>query len=267
MLSVVLLIAVWEGASRSFPSVILPSPGETLRALDWLLHRDSFYDHTRETLTRSITGFSLSMLLGTVLGLLTGRFRVVYWLLNPLIAISTTVPPIFWVTILIIGMGLGSGPPIWVIIITATPLVTVNIAQGMHSISPQLVEMADIFRVSMWTRLRRLYLPAISGHIFAAALIAVRFSWRTVVMAEFIGSTSGLGNRLSWSRQNLETDLTFAYMVIMVFFGLMLEYGILRPAQQRWGWSPNENSRPVARSVPALVKPEIAQREQSAWLR
>jgi ABC-type nitrate/sulfonate/bicarbonate transport system permease component len=62
LLSVVILIAVWEGASRSFPSVILPSLGETLQALGWLLHRDSFYDHAQLTLTRSVTGFSLSRL-------------------------------------------------------------------------------------------------------------------------------------------------------------------------------------------------------------
>jgi len=85
-----------------------------------------------------------------------------------------------------------------------------------------------------------LYLPAISGHIFSAALIALRFSWRTVVMAEFVGSSSGLGNRLAWARQNLEMDLAFAYMVIMVSFGVIIEYGILRPAKKRWSWEAGE---------------------------
>jgi NitT/TauT family transport system permease protein len=244
-----LLIIVWAGAARSFPRIILPGPGDMLAALGWLLGRESFYNHLRLTALRGATGFVLSMGIGSTVGLLMGRYRPAAWLLNPLVIISTTVPPIFWVAIMIIWMGLGSGPPILVIIITATPLVAVNVAQGVQSIPPPLVEMADIFQVGRWTRLRELYLPALSGHIFAAALIAVRFAWRTVVMAEFVGSSSGLGNRLAWARQNLEMDLAFAYMLIMISFGMLIEYGFLRPAKKRWGWEAGEQRRVRHRSI------------------
>ncbi|MFW5692428.1 MAG: ABC transporter permease [Chloroflexota bacterium] len=236
VLSVLLLIGVWAWAARSYPVSILPSPAETIDALGWLLERDSFYHHLELTLTRAGTGFTAAMFIGVVGGLLIGRFQWLYWFSNPLIAIATTIPPIFWVAIMIIWLGLGSGPPILVIVITATPLVMVNIIQGMQNIPPGLVEMATIFRVGFWNRLLRLYLPAMSGYLFAAALIATRFAWRTVIMAEFVGSSSGLGNRLAWSRQNLETDLAFAYMLVILAFSLMIEYGILRPAQSRFSW-------------------------------
>lgn len=249
LFSIGLLIVAWAGAARAFPPIILPGPGDVLAALGWLLGRESFYNHLRLTALRGATGFALSMGVGCTVGLLMGRYRPVAWLLNPLVMISTTVPPIFWVAIMIIWMGLGSGPPILVIIITATPLVAVNVAQGVQSIPPSLVEMADIFKAGRWTRLRELYLPALSGHIFAAALIAVRFAWRTVVMAEFVGSSSGLGNRLAWARQNLEMDLAFAYMLIMVGFGMLIEYGFLHPAKKRWGWEAGEQSYVRDRSI------------------
>ncbi len=247
--SVSLVIVVWEGAARSFPSIILPAPGEVLAALEWLFNRENFYGHLRLTAIRGATGFVLSMVIGSILGMLMGRYRLFAWLLNPLVILSTTVPPIFWVAIMIIWMGLGSGPPILVILITATPLVAINLAQGVRGISPQLVEMADIFQVGRWTRVRELYMPALSGQLFAAALIAVRFSWRTVVMAEFVGSSSGLGNRLAWARQNLEMDLAFAYMLIMVSFGVLIEYGLLRPAKNRWGWEAGEKTHGSHRSI------------------
>jgi NitT/TauT family transport system permease protein len=240
---------LWVGAARAFPPIILPSPGDVLTALGWLLGRESFYHHLRLTALRGATGFVLSMGVGSTVGLLMGRYRGVSWLLNPLVLISTTVPPVFWVAIMIIWMGLGSGPPILVIIITATPQVAVNMAQGVESIPPSLVEMADVFQVGRWTRLRELYLPALSGHLFAAALIAVRFAWRTVVMAEFMGSSSGLGNRLAWARHNLEMDLAFAYMLIMVSFGMLIEYGLLRPAKKRWGWEAGGQSRVRGRAT------------------
>jgi NitT/TauT family transport system permease protein len=267
VVSLGLLIGVWAGAARFFPSIILPSPGETLAGLKWLMGRENFYHHLWLTALRGSAGFVLAMTIGNVLGLLMGRYRLVAWLLNPLVAISTTVPPIFWVAIMIVWIGLGSGPPVLVIIVTATPLVAVNVAQGVHSISPGLTEMAGIFRVSAWTRLRELYLPAMSGHLFAAALIAVRFAWRTVVMAEFVGSSSGLGNRLAWARQNLEMDLAFAYMLIIVSFGMLLEYGVLRPAQRRWGWQPDDPRAAPARDGLARSSSKSSEEIQPVWTR
>ena len=249
VISISLLLLTWECAARNLSDAILPSLGETLSALGWLLNRESFYYHLRLTALRGGIGFLFSMSIGSVIGLLMGRYDAIAWLLNPLVIISTTVPPIFWVAIMIVWMGLGSGPPILVIAITATPLVMVNVAQGMRSIPPNFIEMAGIFRVGFWTRLRELYLPALSGHLFSAALIAVRFSWRTVVMAEFVGSSSGLGNRLAWARQNLEMDLAFAYMLIMVSFGMLMEYGLLRPAKKRWGWEVGEKTSAPHRSL------------------
>jgi len=249
MISIGLLLLTWELAARNISDAILPSLGETLSALGWLLNRESFYYHLRLTAMRGGIGFLFSMSIGSIIGLLMGRYDALSWLLNPLVIISTTVPPIFWVAIMIVWMGLGSGPPILVITITATPLVMVNVAQGMRSVPPNLIEMANIFQVKFWTRLKELYLPALSGHLFSAALIAVRFSWRTVVMAEFVGSSSGLGNRLAWARQNLEMDLAFAYMLIMVSFGMLIEYGLLRPAKKRWGWEIGEKTSVPHRSI------------------
>ncbi len=236
VISIGTLLLLWHMAASFYPSAILPGPSETLEALIWLVGRASFYTHLRLTAGRGAAGFTLAMSIGATLGFLMGRYRLIAWLLNPLVAISTMVPPIFWVAVMIIWMGLGSGPPVLVVTITATPLVAVNVAQGMRSIPPRLLEMANIFRASWMTRLREVYLPALSGHLFAAALIAVRFAWRTVIMAEFIGSTNGLGNRLAWARQNLEMDLAFAYLLVMVSIGMTLEYGILRPAKRRLVW-------------------------------
>jgi len=240
LISTIFLVLFWEWAANNLSDVILPSVEETLSALNWLLHRRSFYEHLRLTALRGGIGFLFSMSIGSILGLLMGRFNILSWLFNPLIIIASTVPPIFWVAIIIIWLGLGSGPPIIVIAITATPLVMVNMAQGVRGIPPNLIEMAGIFRVNAWTRLVELYLPALSGHIFSSSLIALRFSWRTVVMAEFVGSSGGLGNRLAWARQNLEMDLAFAYMLVMVGIGVLMEYGLLRPAKKRWGWEAGE---------------------------
>ncbi|NCC31196.1 MAG: ABC transporter permease [Chloroflexia bacterium] len=265
LISLGVLLLIWQVASGFYPAAILPSPGETLAGLRWLLTRASFYEHLKLTAWRGAAGFTLAMAGGTLLGLLIGRSRLVAQLLNPLIVIATIIPPVFWVAVMIIWMGLGSGPPILVVVITATPLVAVNVAQGVQSVPPQLIEMARIFQVSRMTRLRELYLPSLSGYLFAGALIAVRFAWRTVIMAEFIGSTKGLGNRLAWARQNLEMDLAFAYLLIIVAMGMLIEYGLLRPAKQRLVWDAERHQRDVVGEPTGLrVGPSIGTSRSSS---
>lgn len=232
-LSLLTLVIAWAWAARYYPRTILPDPLETLDALAWLVRQSSFYHHLWLTVVRTWIGFGVSMLLGVFGGLLIGRYRAAYWFANPLLTIATTTPPVFWVAMMIIWMGLGSGPPVLVIILTTTPLVMVNVVQGVHAIPRAWVELAHLFGVSRYARLWRLYLPAMRGYLSAAAVIAARFSWRVVIMAEFIGSSSGLGNRLAWARQNLETDIAFAYMLVIVVLSVVAEYVVLRPTQAR----------------------------------
>lgn len=258
IVSVGLLLLAWEASSQFFPTAILPSFSETIKTLAWLLRRESFYYHVMLTAKRGAIGFALAMALGSLVGYLMGRFRVANWLFNPLIVIATTVPPIFWVAVMIVWFGLGDLPPILVIVMTATPLVAVNVAQGVKSIPEDLKEMAAVFKVGRWTRFIEMYLPALSGYLFAAALVAVRFSWRTVVMAEFVGSTAGLGNRLAWARQNLETDLAFAYMLVILALGMSIEYLILRPLQHKWGWHTGKFKMRGKKRVPRFLKQMLA---------
>lgn len=255
--SISLLLIAWEVAGSFFSAAIMPSFSETLSALGWLLRRESFYQHLQLTAMRGSLGFVLAMSFGGVIGLVMGRSQLVNWLFNPLIAISTTVPPIFWVAVMIVWFGLGDLPPILVIVVTATPLVAVNVAQGITNIPPELEEMAHVFQVNRWTRFWDLYLPALSGYIFAAALVSVRFSWRTVVMAEFVGSTAGLGNRLAWARQNLETDLAFAYMLVILSLGMTIEYLVLRPLQRQWGWRISKFKAKGQQSFTPMATPRV----------
>ncbi len=242
------LLALWQGLSLRLPSVLLPSPWETAVTLWHLLGSRTFYLNLSLTLARAAVGFGLSVSLGVLIGLGMGLWETAYQALRPVMVLSTNVPPIAWVALLVIWLGLGNGPPLLVILTTTMPLVAVHVAEGVRELDPALLEMAESFGLSLRTRLRHVVLPALSGRIFAATLLALGFTWRALVMAEFLGSTSGLGYRLAWARQNLETDRVLAYLIVIVALSLGAEAGLrrlfraLRPWEQ--GVHPEMGERP-----------------------
>lgn len=242
------VLVLWQAAAWLTPPVILPGPLETLRALALLASQADFYRQLATTTWRGLAGFSVAMALGVGLGLWMGIREQAYRFFHPLLLLVTNVPPIAWITLLLIWLGLGNGPPLVIVVITTTPLVAVSVAQGVRELDPALLEMAHVFDLNRRHILRHIVLPSLGGRIFASALLALGFTWRVLVMAEFLGSTGGLGYRLSWARQNLDTDQAFAYILVVVALSVFIERGLLRPLQRRWQWEPSPP--PAERTVP-----------------
>jgi NitT/TauT family transport system permease protein len=243
-----LVLILWQAVAWFLPMSILPGPIETLRALIHLATQADFYRQLAITAWRGLAGFGLAMILGIGLGLWMGARERVHRFFHPLMLLATNVPPIAWIALLLIWLGLGDGPPLVVVVITTLPLVAVSVAQGVRELDPALLEMAGIFGLSRRHTLRHVVLPSVAGRTFAAALLALGFTWRVLVMAEFLGSTAGLGYRLSWARQNLDTDQAFAYILVIVALSAAIEYGLLRPLQRRWQWEPGRH--PDERAAP-----------------
>lgn len=242
------LLLLWQALAAFFPPVILPGPGETLSALVKLLFQADFYLQLWATAWRGLVGFGGALLFGVLLGLLMGWRQAIYRSLHPLTTLLLNLPPIAWIALLLIWFGLGNWPPLMVVLATTTPLVAVNVAQGVREFDPALLEMAQAFQFSRQKKLRHLLLPALGGRIFAAALLALGFTWRSLVMAEFLGSTSGLGYRLSWARQNLDTENMLAYLVVIVLMSSSLEYGLRRIYQTTRAWE--QGPHPASGSYP-----------------
>jgi len=241
LLPLALVLILWQAAAWFLPSSLLPGPLETLAALAELATQADFYRQLATTAWRGVASFGVAMILGVGLGLWMGGRERVHSFFHPLMLLATNVPPIAWITLLLIWLGLGDGPPMVVVVITTMPLVAVNVAQGVRELDPALLEMAGVFGLSRRNTMRHVVLPALAGRTFAAALLALGFTWRVLVMAEFLGSTAGLGYRLSWARQNLDTDQAFAYILVLVILSAAIEYGVLRPLQKRWQWEPGRH--------------------------
>ncbi|MFP4017252.1 MAG: ABC transporter permease [Halanaerobiales bacterium] len=232
------VLIFWGFLSRNYHPLILPSPVETLKAIVSLWNTGDLVENILVTLKRTIIGYSMAVILGTVLALFLKANEFWQHLLRPLITIIQTTPPVIWLVLAVVWFGIADNlTPIFLIFIVTFPVIFVNIFSGLDNINLKLVEMARFYRCSRKKILLNIYLPGLVPHIVSAMSIGLAFAWKSSIFAEFIGSSSGIGFELSMANSNLQTDILFAWAIILIILMLIFEYGILQPVKTyvtRW---------------------------------
>lgn len=228
-----LLIALWwYGASR-VPDFVLPGPAKVLDALGQLVQRETFLTDVKATMGRVGAGFLLAVIVGTPLGLALGGIRVLAQFFEPILAVLNTVSSAIWAIVAIIWFGISDATTVFVVFMTAMPLILTNVWQGAKAVDRQFIELARAFRFSRPAILLKVSLPSIMPHFFSGARLAFGFGWRVSLVAETLGSSDGIGYRLRQAADLVQSDQVFAWTVLLVGLMLLLEAGVLKPLE-RW---------------------------------
>ncbi|WP_029043160.1 ABC transporter permease [Cupriavidus sp. WS] len=251
LLAGVILLAWWIGAAR-LPSFVLPGPGKVALALVSLWHSDTFAQDVAATCQRVMLGFAIATVIGTLLGLALGASRVLARFFDPLLTLFNTVSSAIWAIFAIIWFGISDATTIFVVFMTAMPLILTNVWQGAQTVDMQYVDLARSFRMSRARILLKIYGPTILPHFFAGARLAFGFGWRVSLVAETIGASSGIGYRLRQAADLVQTDQVFAWTVLLVALMLLLEGGALKPLE-RWLFRWKFPSRPAPALTPFPV--------------
>ncbi|PLZ02899.1 nitrate ABC transporter permease [Burkholderia sp. WAC0059] len=230
---VALLVAVWWLASLHMPEFVLPGPPKVLAALVSLVNGGTFFDDLGVTMYRVCMGFVLAALAGAPLGIVLGSNPRAARFFEPLLSIVNTVSSAIWAVFAIIWFGISNATTVFVVFMTAMPLILTNVWQGALTVERQHVELAHSFHMSGAQIMRKIYLPTILPHFFSGARLAFGFGWRVSLVAETIGSSNGIGYRLRQAADLVQTDQVFAWTLTLVVLMLLIEAGILKPLERR----------------------------------
>ena len=225
LLSFILLLFIWYAISLFYNPVIVPSPPETASALANLLTDSNLLDQLKNTITRGLSGFALSVIVGTPLALAVGLNSTLQKIIQPFLVTVQVTPIISWLVLAMIWFGF-ERVPIFIVFITTLPLVIINVVQGLANVNPKLTEMALAFGVDKRSLILEVYLPQVIPYLFAAVSAALGTTWKAVAMAEFLSSQKGIGAGMAVSRINLETAEVFAYTLVLISLGLITDRGI-----------------------------------------
>ncbi len=230
--SIFLFISFWDLGNQIYNDLILPSPKETFTTLFEMLKTKEVWVDINITLKRAISGFVISLVLGSILGLLAGLFITASIMSRPIVTILVGMPPIAWIVLAMIWFGLGDETVIFTVVVASFPIVFVGALQGTRTLEGDLKEMADSFNLPMHMKFFDLYFPHIFSYIFPAWVSALGMSWKIVVMAELLSTNDGIGASLAIARAHLDTPTALALVVIMIGSLLIIEYILLEPIKR-----------------------------------
>ena len=229
--------ALWWLSSLSVPHYILPGPTRVWDALRLIIANGDLWNNLGITLWRVAVGFVVAALIGLPFGILLGANQRAGEFFEPVIPVLNTVSSAIWAIFAIIWFGISNATTIFVVFMTAMPLIITNVWQGTRTVNADFIELAQELRMPRRKVMTKIYLPTILPYFFSGARLAFGFSWRVSLVAETIGSSSGVGYRLRQAADLIRTDQVFAWTITLVIMMATIEMGLLKPLETylfRW---------------------------------
>jgi len=193
--------------------------------------------HLLASLEKFAISFSLAVLLGVPLGLLMGRSKLLHWIVAPVFETFRFIPPIAWVPFAILWFGTGFLSPTLVIFAGAFTPCVLNAWRGAQQIDPALIEVSHVLGAGPWRMFWEVLLPASLVHIVAGLRVAAGFGWQSLIGAELIVGSTGLGYVIVQGGSNLQPAVVMSGMVTIGLVGAGMDWGmrsVQRRVQRHW---------------------------------
>lgn len=222
--AVAIWLLLWQLASMAVGlPLLLPSPLAVLLRLGQLCTGADFWLTVASSLLRILLGFLLGVLFGTALAGLCWRFRLIDALARPLLGVLKSTPVASFIILALVWV-----KTTWlatvISFIMVLPLIYANVREGIDSADRQLLEMAQVFRLSRRKTFRYCYLPAILPFFLSAISSALGFAWKSGIAAEVLGRPArAIGSQIYDSKIYLETPDLFAWTLVVILLSVLLE--------------------------------------------
>lgn len=206
----------------------------------------STWTHVSATLLRLVAAWGLSMVVGTLLGVLAGRSTIAFGFFQNVVWVLMATPSIVWVFIFAVAIGVSDWVPILAITALLGPQVLISVAEGTKSIPHDLIELADSYRVSRIRRLVDVYVPYLLPYVISSGRVTFALATKIILVAEVIALPSGVGYVVQFWDDQVFLGPVVAWGVLFTAFGILIDWLVFGRIEQRTArWSDRGASRPV----------------------
>ncbi len=212
---------------------LLPGPARVLAAAATAVASGDMPRDVAITLARVLAAFALSMVLGTVAGYVAGRSARADALIDPWLVIALNLPVLVVVILAYIWIGLNEVAAVVAVTIVKAPAVTVTVREGVRALDRAFDDLAAVYHVPRWRRLRRMVLPQLAPYVAAAARSGLSITWKIVLVVELLGRPNGVGFALNVMFQSFDVAGILAYGLVFAAIMLATETLLLQPWERR----------------------------------
>lgn len=226
LLAVAIVLIVWQLVVWSGwkPEYVLPGP----RAVwdSFVANFSTNMDAAWTTLQRGFKGFAFALVIGTIVGALVARNRVLRSAIGSLITGLQTMPSVAWFPLAILLFKLGEGAIFFVVVLGAAPSIANGLISGIDHIQPILLRAGTVLGARRWKLFRYVILPAALPSFVAGLKQGWAFAWRSLLAGELIVLIPGqfsLGQQLDANRQLSDSAGVIAVMIVILIIGILVD--------------------------------------------
>ncbi|PJG58726.1 taurine ABC transporter permease TauC [Aeromonas cavernicola] len=239
LLTLTALLTLWWGVTRlgAISPLFLPSPHQVLQQLVTLAGPQGFMDatlwqHLAASLQRILVALTAATLCGVTVGIAMGLSPILRGMIDPLIELYRPVPPLAYLPLMVIWFGIGETAKVLLIYLAIFAPIAMATLAGVQGAKQVRLRAAQSLGATRWQVLWYVILPGALPDILTGLRIGLGVGWSTLVAAELIAATRGVGFMVQSASEFLATDVVLAGILVIALIAFTLELG-LRALQRR----------------------------------
>lgn len=217
-------------------SVVLPAPTEICATLLELSRTGELWHNLFVSILRVAKGFAIGMSLGVIMGIQTAFSPIFYQATKLIFGILRPIPVIAWIPVMILWLGIDEASKVAIISIGSFWAVFVSVVQAIRHVDRKYIEVAAVLGKDRKTIIWKVVLPSALPEIFTGVRIGIDVAWRSVIAAEMIAASAGVGYMIMYARELSQTDTVLVGMLAIGLTGSAIEFLVRRIERRLLHW-------------------------------
>ena len=226
-------LAVWQIGAMLANNRLLPSFSDVAFEMMRLSADGTLPLHLAITLARVAAAFTLTLFLGSALGIAMGRWRRLDTALDSAVTLLLNMPALVLIVLIYVWFGLTEAAAIGAVALNKLPNTAITLREGSRALDPALMEMARSFHMPRGRVLRHVILPQLAPYIVAAARGGLALIWKIVLVVELLGRSNGVGFQIQIHFQLFDVTAILAYALAFVMVVQLIEWAAFQPLERR----------------------------------
>jgi sulfonate transport system permease protein len=234
------LLMIWQTITRSgwISTRILPAPGDVLAAAVRMTKSGELLGHIAVSTARATAGFALGGAVGFLFGLLNGVSNTAARLFNSSFQMIRNVPHLALIPLFILWFGIDERAKLYLVALGVFFPIYLNTYHGARTVDAGLIEMARVYGYTRWELFRHVILPGALPSILVGVRFALGITWLTLIVAETISASSGIGYMTMNAREFLQTDVVVLGILIYAMLGKLADAATVWLERRCLSWHP-----------------------------
>ncbi|GIN84629.1 sulfonate ABC transporter [Heyndrickxia sporothermodurans] len=220
-----IIVIIWQVVSMNewVSTRLVPEPLTVVSSFYHLIISGELFFHMKISLARAITGLLVGGGIGFILGIINGLSSFSYLFTDTTLQMIRNIPNLALIPLVIVWFGIDEGAKIFLVAIGVMFPIYINTLHGIKNIDVGMIEMGRMYKLKGWKLFKEILLPGALPSIFVGLRYALGIMWITLIVAETIATSQGVGYLAMTAQQFMQSDIIIITIILYALFGKLAD--------------------------------------------